>query len=446
MNDLRCRCCGRPRLYNGPILLQSHATTACAAMRDLAQRGKRLLCGGLRLISPFAETKFVTAGYELVYDAPAETTLAASDLRSSSVVWQEIFARARTQIDIAQFYVANEPGSRLDKAIEALRQAGERGVKIRFLMDEKGLKLSTPETITQLKAIPGLTFRVIRFTRLAGGIIHAKYLIVDDKQSFVGSQNFDWRALEHIQETGLLISDAPVVAQIIAIFNHDWSVQPLLEAGEKVPETGTDALPADLRTGRYLVASPRAWNPAGIADSQAVLPQLLASARKHIRVQVMDYAPLSFGTKRSRPFYGVIDNALRAAAARGVQVELMVANWNTRQPDIAWLKSLALIPGIAIKIVTIPEAGSGFIPYARVVHSKIMTIDGELAWVGTSNWSGGYFDRSRNLELVLNDAAMAERLDALHLQLWQSRYAVPLGIDVDYPTPDPGGLLRRNAP
>ncbi|MGO4611968.1 hypothetical protein AB4142_37090, partial [Variovorax sp. 2RAF20] len=75
-----------------------------------------------------------------------------------------------------------------------------------------------------------------------------------------------------------------------------------------------------------------------------------------------------------------------------------------------------------------------------------MTIDGELAWTGTSNWSGGYFDNSRNLELVLNDDVMAARLDALYEQLWQSRYAAPLRIDADYPAPDPGGLLRENAP
>ncbi|MEI2265846.1 phospholipase D-like domain-containing protein [Erwinia sp. CGal63] len=417
------------------------ASSAMPEVGKIFRRIKKLLCCGLLFCSPFAQAK-AAAGFELVYDAPAETTLAVSDLRRGSEVWQAMFASARQQIDIAQFYVANEPGSRLDKAIQALRQAGERGVKIRFLLDKNGVKLSTAETIAQLKAIPGLTLRIIPFSKLAGGIIHAKYMLVDGRQSFVGSQNFDWRALEHIQETGLLISDAPVVAQIAAIFNHDWQAQPLLEAGEQVPETGTDAQPANLRAGNYLVASPRAWNPSGIADSQAVLPQLLASARERIRVQVMEYAPLSFGTKKSRPFYPTIDNALRAAAARGVRVELMVASWNTKQPEIAWLKSLALVPNVTIKIVTIPQASSGFIPYARVVHSKIMTIDGELAWVGTSNWSGGYFDNSRNLELVLNDSAMAARLDVLYQKLWQSRYAEPLRMDYDYPAPDPGGLKR----
>ena len=156
----------------------------------------------------------------------------------------------------------------------------------------------------------------------------------------------------------------------------------------------------------------------------------------------MDYAPLSFGANRSRPFYGVIDNALRAAAARGLQVELMVADCITKLPEISWLKSLALVPNVQIKVVTIPQASRGFIPFARVIHSKIMTIDHRLAWVGTSNWSGGYLDNSRNLEMVMNSEKMAERLDGLYQQLWQSRYAQMLDIQADYPRPDPGGVRR----
>ena len=62
--------------------------------------------------------------------------------------------------------------------------------------------------------------------------------------------------------------------------------------------------------------------------------------------------------------------------------------------------------------------------------------DGTTAWIGTSNWSGGYFDNSRNLELVLNNASMAARVDALYSQLWNSRYAAPIKVDFDYPVPD----------
>ncbi|CAI1875353.1 cardiolipin synthetase [Serratia quinivorans] len=392
----------------------------------------------LLMLSQSATARFDIPGYELVYTAPVETALQADDLRNTAQVWQQMFDAAKTRIDLGQFYVANQQGSLLDGVLQHLKAAGERGVKIRFLMEEKGIRISTPETLEQLKAIPNLELRIIPYQRLSGGILHAKYLLVDGEQAFVGSQNFDWRALAHIHETGLRISDAGVVGQIQAIFEQDWQAQALLAAGKPVPQRPYQPKAATPQ-GNYLVASPRAYNPAGVIDSQVELPRLLATAKQRVRVQVMDYAPLSFGPDHTRPYYATIDNALRSAAARGVQVDLMVANWNTKKPDIAWLKSLAVVPNVQVRIVTIPPASSGFIPFARVIHSKIMTIDGETAWIGTSNWTGGYLDNSRNLELVLHNPAMSQRLDMLYSQLWDSVYAEPIKLDYDYPAPKPGG-------
>lgn len=383
-----------------------------------------------------ANARFEVPGYELVYSAPLETQLQNDDLRDSTEVWRQMFAQARQRIDIAQFYVMNRPGSRLDAVLAELRRAGERGVQIRLLLERKGLRNSAADTLEQLAAIPQLELRVLDYQPLSGGIMHAKYLLVDGEQAFVGSQNFDWRALEHIHEVGLRVSDAGVVRQIQAVFEQDWRAQALLAAQQPVPPlTYRPATPA----AGYLLASPRAYLPAGVTDTQSELPRLLAAAQRRVRVQVMEYAPLSFGPGRSRPYYAVIDNALRSAAARGVQVELMVADWNTKKPEIDYLKSLALLPNVQLKVVTIPVADGGFIPYARVIHSKIMTIDERLAWVGTSNWSGGYLDNSRNLELVLNNEALAARLDRLYQQLWDSPYAAALRIEQDYPAPRPGG-------
>ncbi|RYM56959.1 phospholipase D-like domain-containing protein [Serratia proteamaculans] len=392
----------------------------------------------LLMLSQSATARFDIPGYELVYTAPVETALQADDLRNTAEVWQQMFDAAKTRIDLGQFYVANQQGSLLDGVLQHLKAAGERGVKIRFLMEEKGIRISTPETLEQLKAIPNLELRIIPYQRLSGGILHAKYLLVDGEQAFVGSQNFDWRALAHIHETGLRISDAGVVGQIQAIFEQDWQAQALLVADKPVPQLPYQPK-AETPQGNYLVASPRAYNPAGVIDSQVELPRLLASAKQRVRVQVMDYAPLSYGPDHTRPYYATIDNALRSAAARGVKIELMVANWNTKKPDIAWLKSLAVVPNVQIKIVTVPPASSGFIPFARVIHSKMMIIDGETAWIGTSNWTGGYLDNSRNLELVLHSPVMSQRVDKLYSQLWDSVYAEPIKLDYDYPVPKPGG-------
>ncbi|WP_455922145.1 phospholipase D-like domain-containing protein [Pseudomonas putida] len=386
---------------------------------------------------PQAHADFAIPGFELIHTAPVDTTLATPDLRSPGPVWMQLFDGARHSIDIEQFYAVDHPGSVMEQVLQHLEAAGKRGVKIRFLLEDKGQKLSDPATLARLRAIPNLSFAVLPYAKLTGnGIIHAKFMVVDGARAFVGSQNFDWRSLEHIHETGLLISDAPMAAQVQAIFDQDWHAEQALSQGQPVPLPAAGQ-PAP-RTGNYLVASPARYNPPGVGDSEQELPRLLAEAKKEIRVQLLDYAPLSYGPDNTRPYYPVIDSALRAAAARGVLVKLMVSDWNTAPPELAYLKSLAILPNVQVRIVTLPQASQGFIPYARVIHSKTLEIDGQVAWVGTSNWLGGYLDKSRNLEVVMRNPAMAARIEQLHAQLWDGPYASPLDIERDYPKPHPG--------
>jgi len=386
-----------------------------------------------------AHAEFSIPGYELVQTAPVETPLHSDDLRSAAQVWTELFDNAKSEIVIGQFYAVIRPGSVFDKVVEHLEAAGKRGVKIRFLLDQKGVGLSEKPTIERLKAIPNLEFRVLDFNKLTGnGIIHAKYLVVDGASAFIGSQNFDWRSFEHIHETGLRITDPKVVAQVLAVFNQDWRAQALTAAGQIAPVLNVKTAVADIHQNAFLLSSPNQYNPAGVGDSESGLPALLAEAKSEVRIQLLDYAPLSYGPKGTRPYYAVIDNAVRSAANRGVKIKLMVSNWNLEQPAQAYLKSLAILPNVEIRVVTLPVASSGFIPFARVIHSKTMVIDNQVAWVGTSNWSGGYFDLSRNLEVVMRNEKMAQRLVALQDQTWNSSYAQPLDINKQYPKPVKG--------
>ncbi|SDG65592.1 MULTISPECIES: phospholipase D-like domain-containing protein [unclassified Duganella] len=386
-----------------------------------------------------AHAEFSIPGYELVQTAPVETPLHSDDLRSAAQVWTELFDNAKSEIVIGQFYAVIRQGSVFDKVVEHLEAAGKRGVKIRFLLDQKGVGLSEKPTIERLKAIPNLEFRVLDFNKLTGnGIIHAKYLVVDGATAFIGSQNFDWRSFEHIHETGLRITDPKVVGQVLAIFNQDWRAQALTSAGQVAPALNTATTAPDIQQNAFLLSSPHQYNPAGVGDSEAGLPALLAQAKSEVRIQLLDYAPLSYGPKGTRPYYAVIDNAVRAAANRGVKIKLMVSNWNLEQPAQVYLKSLAILPNVEIRVVTLPVASTGFIPFARVIHSKTMVIDNQVAWVGTSNWSGGYFDLSRNLEVVMRNEKMAQRLAALQEQTWNSSYAQPLDINKQYPKPAKG--------
>ena len=387
-----------------------------------------------------ARAEFSIPGFELVQTAPVETSLRSDDLRDPATVWREMFDSAKNEIVIGQFYAVNKPGSVFEKVVERLEAAGKRGVKIRFLLEQKGLGLSEKPTLDQLRAIPNLELRVLDFSKVTGnGIIHAKYMVVDGVTAFVGSQNFDWRSFEHIHETGLRITDPKIVGQVLGVFNQDWRAQALTTQGATVPALNMATAVPNYRQETFLLASPNRYNPAGIGDSESGLPELLAEAKSEVRIQLLDYAPLSYGPKGTRPYYAVIDNAVRAAANRGVKIKLMVSNWNLEQPAQAYLKSLAVLPNVEIRVVTLPRASSGFIPFARVIHSKTMVIDNQVAWVGTSNWAGGYMDLSRNMEVVMRNEKMAQRLASTQEQIWSSRYAQALDINKQYPKPVKGG-------
>jgi phosphatidylserine/phosphatidylglycerophosphate/cardiolipin synthase-like enzyme len=256
-----------------------------------------------------------------------------------------MFDSAQREIVFGQFYVAGQDGEALDDIMAHLDAAGRRGVKIRFLMEKKGEFASVPATIEKLKRIPNLEFRQIDYASMTGnGIIHAKYFVVDGQSAFVGSQNFDWRSFSHIHETGLKISDT---RRGRAGAGHLRDRLGGTGRHRRWPAAGPDQrsmVPADPKAGNYLVASPNAFNPPGVGDSQSELVRLIGQARQEVRVQLLDYAPLSYGPNHTRPYYAVIDDALRAAATRGVKIKLMVSNWNTEHRPSATCKAWPCCP------------------------------------------------------------------------------------------------------
>ena len=220
---------------------------------------------------------------------------------------------------------------------------------------------------------------------------------------------------------GLAVNDEPVVRNIQSVFDNDWK----LAGATDWALPGRPAPPAaDTSRRAYLIASPWRFNPDGVADSQAELVRLIGSAKHDLVAQNYDYLPAGFG-KDAKP-YPVIDDALRAAAARGVKIKLLADKLNEDKRHLGFLKSLAQAPGVEVRFIAVPDASRGHIDYARVFHSKYMVIDGGTLWLGTSNWAGGYLDESRNLELAVKDEALARRAAAVHRHLWESRYAVPI--------------------
>jgi phosphatidylserine/phosphatidylglycerophosphate/cardiolipin synthase-like enzyme len=391
---------------------------------------KRLSLAALVLLAGSARAAFKVPGYELVYSYPVETTLSEPDLRLAQDVWPEMIDKARHTLDVNEFYVTPSTGEPLEPTLAAMDRAAKRGVKIRVILDGKMAKNSV-DGIARLRAMPGLELKIADWQGLTGaGIVHAKYFVVDSTRAFVGSQNFDWRSLKHIHEMGLAIDDEPVVKHVQRVFDHDWAIA---DSKNAVPADNLQRPAADESPRAFLVASPWGYNPPGVGDSESELARLIAQAKDEILIQNLEYFPTSYG--KPPHFYGAIDNALREAAARGVKIKILVSHWSTEEPLVAGLKSLSIMPGVEARVITIPEASTGTIPFSRVTHSKYAVFDGKTLWLGTSNWAGGYLDQSRNLEVVVKDDALAARAAAVQKHLWDSAYTVPLDVLKTYSKP-----------
>jgi len=311
-----------------------------------------------------------------------------------------------------------------------LKKAAGRGVRVRILI-EKGMSEVYSELPDMLAGLKNVEVRRYDISGLTGGILHAKCIIVDDDRAFIGSQNFDWRAMNQILEAGALVRDREVVRDLDRIFESDWALAG--SKGDRMPASRppTEAEKKAARARRfYVVASPPALNPPGTLPAEDELVRLLDAATKTIEFQLLHYSP-----KAGREYFAPIDNALRRAQTRGVQVRMIVSDWNLEPSDLPFLKSLQILKNVEVRIARIPVHSGGFVPYSRVIHSKLLAVDGRVGWVGTSNWAKDYFHHSRGVELVVQDESVAGQIRALFRALWESPYVETLDPAKEYEKP-----------
>jgi phosphatidylserine/phosphatidylglycerophosphate/cardiolipin synthase-like enzyme len=303
-----------------------------------------------------------------------------------------------------------------------LEVAAKRGVRVRMLMDAKFQK-TYPAELARLDALPNVEVQLLDVGKLTGGVQHAKYFVVDGQIGWLGSQNFDWRSLDHIHEIGVAFTEPQAVSALQAVFDADWartgadvvvpaSAEPVKGQPVAVQYEGAEAQV-------LLVASPPRLNPPGVATELPALISAIDAAKTAVNVQVMSYALVGY----DKVYWDELDRALRRAAARKVEVRLLVADWSTRKGKLAALQSLDVLDHLSVKVLQVPTHSSGPIEFARVIHAKYMTVDGGWSWVGTSNWSRDYFENSRDVGLTVGSAAFAQDLDRVFERLWASEYA-----------------------
>lgn len=374
---------------------------------------------------------------ELAESVPTETSLESSGLLRTSDVWLKMINEANQSIDIETFYFAGQQGEPLDTILTALKAAAGRSVKIRIIVDSSFYS-KNDKTVDELSGISNIEIKKIPLGNLAGGVMHAKYFITDNLNVFTGSQNMDWRALKHIHEIGIRIRSRELARTFTELFETDWKLCDNNFYG--LTNTAVNFFvnednPAEINSARYgkvicyPAFSPVKLNMQGLSSEEDELIKIIRNTKEKLFIQMYSYSPKA---NNENKFYDRIDQALRDAASRKVDIRIIFSDWSIREGATEFIKSLSQVDNIKIKFSSVPEYSSGFIPYSRVEHCKYFVSDDNVSWISSANWEWSYFNNCRNVTLIIDNSELNKDLMGVFFRSWNSSFVNDVDINKEY--------------
>ena len=147
----------------------------------------------------FAATPYVPSGNLLVAPVNARDQLV------------QLIQSAKTTIDLEGEELSDY------KIANALVAAQKAGVKVRAVVADNA------PTAAQMSVVAQLKYGGVAVVSLGTPYIHAKAMVVDGAQAYVGSENFTTGSLQYNRELGLITTNAPTAATIGATIAKDFA-------------------------------------------------------------------------------------------------------------------------------------------------------------------------------------------------------------------------------
>jgi len=279
---------------------------------------------------------------------------------------------------------------------DLLIEQARRGVECRVLMDAVGSYRVGKSFLRPLHQAGVRTaffnpFRTFKRPWAFNARNHRKLTVVDGATGFLGSQNIGhhfWRSGSrriHWRETDVRL-EGPAVVELQTVFAEDWH----FATGENL--IGETYFPPTRPVGttRAQVV------PTGPNKNPDALGMIFLDAVHNARTRVTLTTPYFIPTAS-------MTLALKAAARKGVRVDLLVPR-RTDHPVVTWA-GRGWFKELLESGVRIYEFNAAFI------HSKVVTVDGRWALVGSANMDTRSFLINFELSLLLDDAAAAGYLE-----------------------------------
>lgn len=300
----------------------------------------------------------------------------------------------------------------------ALAARAEAGVRVRVLLDAWGAH-PIERTLVDMMARAGVTVGWFRpLHRFRPGQVnhrtHRKVMIVDEAVAFTGGVGIadEWlgnaRNGSEWRDTHFRI-EGPAVDGLRAAFLDNWA-----ETSPELFDEKFDRFPDQPKAGPTIVQCVRGASEIGTSDVFTLFRALCQLAQSRIRIATAYFVPNEEILRR-----------LTDAVERGVEVDLLL-------PGPHADKRFVQLAGEAA-YATLLDAGARLWTFQpSMLHTKIMTVDGIVANIGSANlnWRSTALDEEINVVAI--DSALVGTLDEqfdedlarstpVHARQWEHR-------------------------
>ena len=299
------------------------------------------------------------------------------------------------------------------RVAQALCDAARRGVACRAVVDAIGSRRFTRSAawkelegagVELVVAMPTGFSPLRALSRRLDLRNHRKIVLIDHGIGFTGSRNAADTAFslkpKYAPWIDIWLSvEGPVVRQMQGVFLADW----MSYTGQDLGDEMLNTVPAVDEPG--LIAQVLATGPDRRAGSVSdCIHAMLAVARKKVCITTPYYVPTTS-----------LDAAIQACARRGVEVMLILPERNdsllVRGASEGFYFGL-LRAGVNIRLF---EPG--------LLHTKLVTVDGRLAMLGSGNLDRRSFELNYEMNMVVAGTQLTEQLDdRQHSYIERSRF------------------------
>ncbi|HRX37232.1 MAG TPA: cardiolipin synthase [Aestuariivirga sp.] len=282
------------------------------------------------------------------------------------------------------------------KMVEALIRARQRGIACRIIADGLGSRrLIGSEHWRRMAAAGVETVAALRvgnpLLRALNGRIdirnHRKIVVIDNRITYCGSQNcadpeFRIKARYAPWVDIMMRFEGPVARQNQYLFASQWMASSAGDLTHYLRE------PLDPGTPGVVAQATGTGPTVPFSAMPALFAALIFEARRELFVTTPYYVPNE-----------MLQAALCACARRGVAVTMIFPARNDSRIVAAASRSYYL--DLLEAGVTIFEYGAG------LLHAKTMTVDGEVALIGSANLDRRSFDLNFENNILISDEGAA---------------------------------------